>query len=93
MVEFDGSNENQHTSSVSDGFPGTITLNRYGYMRKMKNFIRQDAKDLLEPLGRKLCKKGLAFVKESRHSNMFFEKQEKAMPVLFCLSQKFQIDC
>lgn len=56
MVEFDGSNENQHTSSVSDGFPGTRTLNRYGYMRKMKKFIRQDAKDLLEPLGRKLCK-------------------------------------
>lgn len=93
MVEFDGSNKNQHTSSVSDGFPGTRTLNRYGYMRKMKKFIRQDAKDLLEPLGRKLCKQALAFVKESRHSNMFFEKQEKAMPVSFCLSQKFQIDC
>ena len=56
MVEFDGSNENHHTLSVSDGFPSTRTLNRYGYKRKMKKLIRKDAKYFLEPLGRKLCK-------------------------------------
>lgn len=92
-VEFDGSNENQHTLSVSDGFPGSGTLNRYGYMRKVKKFIRQDAKDLLEPLGRKLCKQALALVKESRHSSLFFEKQAKATSVSFYLSQNFRIDC
>jgi len=60
-VEFDGGN---------DGLPGTRTLNRYGYMRKVKKFIKQDAKDLLEPLGRKICKQALAFVKESRHASV-----------------------
>ena len=73
--------------------PGTRTLNRYGYMRKVKKFIKQDAKDLLEPLGRKICKQALAFVKESRHASLFFEKQAKAMPVSFYLSQSFRIDC
>ena len=83
-VELDGGN---------DGLLGTGTLNRYGYMRKVKKFIKQDAKDLLEPLGRKLCKQALAFVKESRHASLFFEKQAKAMPVSFYLSQNFRIDC
>lgn len=83
IVKFNRSNVNQHTLSVSDGLPGTGTLNRNGYMRKVKKCMRQDAKDLLEPLGRKLCKQALAFVKESRHPSMFFEKQAKAMPVSF----------
>lgn len=93
MVEFIRSNVNQHILSVSDCLPGTGTLNRNGYKRKVKKFMRQDAKDLLEPLGRKLCKQALAFVKESRHSSMFFEKQAKAMPESFYLSQNFRIDC
>lgn len=93
MVEFNRSNVNQHILSVSDCLPGTGTINRNGYKRKVKKFMRQDAKDLLEPLGRKLCKQALAFVKESRHSSMFFEKQAKAMPESFYLSQNFGIDC
>ncbi|GLJ41256.1 hypothetical protein SUGI_0853990 [Cryptomeria japonica] len=67
--KFDESKDSTITVSVSDGLPD-IGM-------KVNNLMRHQAKDLLEPLGRNLCKKALAFLIKNGQPNLFFGETTK----------------
>eukprot|EP01018_Ginkgo_biloba_P025561 Gb_12376 [translate_table: standard] len=89
--ELHGSNSLQNILSPPDSVL-ECPLNSYTHRWSEKKLVRQQAKDLLEPLGRKLCNQALDFLKGSRHSSMYLGKQAKNISMSFHLSRNFSID-
>lgn len=76
---------NTPESILSAGSLPERALNRYKHGYREKQLGSQQVKDLLEPLGRKLCNRALDFLKGHKHSSLHLGKQAKNISMSFHL--------